>query len=493
MRKGFFLEPGCRCSTSGWASILAFPFHQFWLLLFTPLKNPCEAEAHPGANLQKTLKNPRFLVGGVAGTVIAFPSWLTVSPWRLISCAPTEPTQKRNARTNSSMMPMNRRTSVLLAAGVISLARMVRAEEHVSVSTALTGTTISGFVDTSAQWNFGTGNRNNPAYSFGGDTKADGFNLNVVQVSLAKPQDDSPWAAGYNVDLWFGPDANTLASQASGMPGSDFGVRQAYVALRTPVGNGIDWKAGVFDTIIGYEVLASGNNPNFTRSWGFTVEPTTHTGIQGNYKLNDCVSFCACVANTFGPTINGRAFPTGNGAPASGTLSEAFKTYMGSLALTAPTNWGWAAGSTLSAGVINGYNSSPGDSQTSWYLGGTLATPVAGLKLGAAVDYVDLHHPPAGAGDNLWVIGGYASYQATEKLSFNGRGEYFVTDGGAGLDTKLCEFTLTAQYDLWKNVLSRLEFRWDHSDSGPAFGEDSSGSPNRKNAFMLVANVIYKF
>ena len=30
-------------------------------------------------------------------------------------------------------------------------------------------------------------------------------------------------------------------------------LRQAYIALRTPLGNGIDWKIGVFDTIVGYE------------------------------------------------------------------------------------------------------------------------------------------------------------------------------------------------------------------------------------------------
>lgn len=389
------------------------------------------------------------------------------------------------------MMPLNRRTSVLLAAGIVSLAAVAQADEKNFVTTALTGTTISGFVDTSAQWNFGTGNGNNPAYSFGGPDKADGFNLNVIQLSLSQPLDESPWAAGYNVDLWFGPDANTLGSVSSGMSSGDLAIRQAYVALRTPIGNGIDWKVGVFDTIIGYEVLASANNPNFTRSWGFTVEPTTHTGIQGNYKLNDCVSFCLCVANTFGPTINGRAFATSN--PVSGSKAESYKTYMGSISLTAPKAWGWAAGSTLNAGVINGYNSSLGDNQTSWYLGGTLATPVTGLKFGGSFDYVNFHNQSIGAGDNLWVVGLYADYQATEKLSFHGRGEYFVTDGGSSADTKIYELTLTAQYDLWKNVLSRVELRWDHSDSGKLFGENSSGSPDSKDAVMIVANIVYKF
>ena len=47
--------------------------------------------------------------------------------------------------------------------------------------------------------------------------------------------------------------------------------------------------------------------------------------------------------------------------------------------------------------------------------------------------------------------------------------------------------------DLWKNVISRLEFRWDHEEHGLAFGGTTPGVPNRANAYMLGANVIYKF
>ncbi|MCU0784302.1 MAG: porin [Verrucomicrobia bacterium] len=410
-------------------------------------------------------------------------------------------------------MQTNRRTSALLAAGVLSFAAVAQAEEKANpLLTALTSTTISGYVDTSAQWNFGTGNANNPGYSFGGPSKADGFNLNVVQLSIAKPLDESEWAAGYTVDLWFGPDANTLGSQSINgsrgqlmdpdgtpdtgdeyfsAPGADFAIRQAYVALRTPIGNGIDWKVGVFDTVIGYEVLASPNNPNFTRSWGFTIEPTTHTGVLGAYKVNDVIALTAGVADTVGPVINERAH--GPNLTLASPKAESYKTYLGSIALTAPASWGWAAGSTLAGGVVNGFSSSLGDNQTSWFVSTTLATPVTGLKIGGAFDYLDLHNQPAGNGDNLWVAGLYASYQATDKLSFHGRGEYFVTDGGADPDTKIWGATLTAQYDLWKNVVSRLECRWDHSASGDLFGENSSGDADSKDAVMLAANIIYKF
>src|SRR5262245_34999220 len=118
------------------------------------------------------------------------------------------------------------------------------------------------------QSNFGTGNANPPPVKFH-NGKQYWLNLDVAQTPLSKPHDESEWAAGYRVDLWFGADANTLntASLNGGSqtfyPNRDFAIRQAYVALRTPLGNGLDWKIGVFDSIIGYESVAAPSNPNY--------------------------------------------------------------------------------------------------------------------------------------------------------------------------------------------------------------------------------------
>src|SRR3989442_13113046 len=108
-------------------------------------------------------------------------------------------------------MKLNKWTIGLAAVGVVSLASAVKAEEKAvsSVATALSSTTLSGYVDTSAQWNFGTGNARLPEYKFGGASKADGFNLDVIQLRIEKPLDETERAAGYRVDLWAGPDANT--------------------------------------------------------------------------------------------------------------------------------------------------------------------------------------------------------------------------------------------------------------------------------------------
>jgi hypothetical protein len=145
---------------------------------------------------------------------------------------------------------------------------------------------------------------------------------------------------------------------------------------------------------------------------------------------------------------------------------------------------------TSSAGV--------GDNETSYYAGGTVNTPVTGLKAGFAFDYLDVHD----AKGETWAVGGYLAFQATEKLSFYGRAEY-VRDRGtqkffAPAPERFMEVTATAQYDLWKNVMSRVELRWDHSLSGHGvWGAPSSSESGslgtQDNAWMLAANIIYKF
>lgn len=418
-------------------------------------------------------------------------------------------------------MKFDKWTVALVTVGVVSLASAARAEEKANtVQTALSSTTISGYVDTSAEWNLGTGNANLPPYKFGGPSKADGFNLDVVQLRIEKPLDESEWAAGYRVDLWFGPDANVLNTQSllSGGP-NDFAIRQAYLALRTPVGNGIDWKVGVFDSIIGYESVEAPNNPNFTRSYGHSIEPQTHTGVLASYRFCDMFSASVGVADTWDPIINDRA------SDPFGPKAESYKTWMGSFAVTAPDSLGFLAGSTLYAGIVSGfspktYTDTVGNTfqedQTSYYVGATIATPVTGLRLGAAFDLLEVNASsvsPASHGET-WSVAGYASFQATEKLSFHGRAEYLRDRGGQKFFTttdvagdtiatapdSVLALTGTVQYDLWKNVLSRLEVRWDHALNGPdvwggtvpnAIGGPGTG--NQKNEVVIAGNLIYKF
>jgi Putative beta-barrel porin-2, OmpL-like. bbp2 len=434
-------------------------------------------------------------------------------------------------------MKINQWTLGLAAVGVVSAGAIAQADEKPSsVLTAVASTTLSGYVNTSIHWDPGTGNAHVPNYAFNTPGKADGFNLDVIKISLSKALDESEWAAGYGVDLIYGPDANFFGTTPiGGIAATDFAIKQAYVSLRTPIGNGIDWKVGVWDSIIGYEVFDSGANPNYTRSYGYSLEPTTHTGVQGTYKVFDWLSVQAGVANTTGPVIGGETInPTGvAGAPqipvgrANPPKAESYKTYTASLSLTAPTNWAWASGSTLYAAVINGWNGGTtvaGD-QVNFYAGATINTPVTGLKTGIAYDYVGVAEQQAYTGigpvHGAWADAAslYASYQATEKMIINGRAEYFW-QYGAGLNgagnlplatpSQVMALTGTVQYDLWKNVLSRLEVRWDHQADGtghfyggqlvPAGGGLNAGVPApggtpgaKRNAYLIALNLIYNF
>jgi Putative beta-barrel porin-2, OmpL-like. bbp2 len=391
-------------------------------------------------------------------------------------------------------MKFNKWTLGLAAVGAVSLTSVAQAEEKVNVlQTAMTSTTISGYVDTSIQFN-GGGTDFLPGYSFGGPSKANGFNLNVVQLSIAKALDEGEWASGYRADLWFGPDANFLNTASVGFTAQDVAIRQAYVALRTPVGNGIDWKIGVMDGIIGYETTTSGGNPNMTRSYGYTIEPTTQTGLLGTYRFCDAISASFGIANEVGPTINERAVP------------PSWKAYTGSVALTAPSDWGWLAGSTLYSGFISGFDDTASGARNNYYLGATVATPVAGLKAGAAIDYAHIRGGSTASSvvsgasspevNNQYGYALYASYQATEKMSLHGRAEWYrqqgqstAADPNPGANNNVTALTGTIQYDLWQNVLSRLEARWDQS-SGAAYGD---AGDLQHNAFMIAANVIYNF
>ena len=172
-------------------------------------------------------------------------------------------------------MKYNRRTLALAAAGLVTLPSLLQAEEKPSpVLTALSATTLSGYVDTSLHWNPGTGNANPAPYAFNAG-KQDGFNVNSVVLEIQKPLDESQWAAGYTAMLMFGPDAPGVTGA-----GGEF-VREAHVDLRVPIGNGVQFQVGRFGNIIGYESTTSPSNPNYTHSYAWSIQPTEHTGKIG--------------------------------------------------------------------------------------------------------------------------------------------------------------------------------------------------------------------
>ena len=406
-------------------------------------------------------------------------------------------------------MKMNKWTLGLAAVGLVSLTPGLRAADTaaapVPLMTALSATTISGYVDTSAVWNPGTGNANPAPYAFNAG-KQDGFNVDMVDIKITKVLDEGQWAAGYTAELNVGPNAAVAL-------GGFAPIRQAYIELRAPLGNGLDLKVGQWDNILGFEGTDSYANLNWSRSYGYTIEPTEHIGVLAEYVFNPSVDLKVGVANELS-TFNR------NGSGGGGAAIESKKALVSLLTLTAPDSWGSLKGSALYAGLDYG----PGNNfnnftagghvvdKTHLYIGAVVTTPVTGLKFGAAWDSVNNSDLNAFAVEGYAsTLAAYVSYHPTDsKLTINGRAEYvhgsafdapflpnnaaYVFANGLPQEAKVMALTGTVQYDLWANVISRLEVRWDTSaDGSPHFGGTAIGTPTKNNELMVAANIIYKF
>lgn len=391
-------------------------------------------------------------------------------------------------------MKFNKWTVALAATGVVSLASAVQADESHPVNTALSSTTLSGYVDTSAIWNFGSGNQVANRFANTGADRQDGFNVNTVKLQLEKPIDEGTWSAGYKFETMFGPDANVMPGALT----SGVAIKQAYAALRAPIGNGIDFKVGQFDPIVGYEVTDSYANPNFSRSLGFNnLEPFGHTGILASYQVNDIIGVSGGVANgdsgfgLNGGSLTANGFTSGqSGSSFRGLLAESARVYMGSVVVKAPESTGWLAGSSLYVGAVNGDANGAKNDPTLLYVGVSLATPIKELSIGASADL--LFNAGVGGQSYANAYAFYTGYQITEKLKANNRFEYATSGYGAFLpgraEDKMIGETFTLDYALWANVLTRGEFRWDRSVDGGANPFDG-----QKNDLSLTASVVYKF
>jgi hypothetical protein len=378
-------------------------------------------------------------------------------------------------------MKFNKWTVGLAAVGAVSMASAVRADEAKMsvVNTALSSTTLSGYVDVGLTYATGDQTANSSGVA-GTAGVIDRFSLNDVDITLDKPLDATAWSAGYHVEL------NT-GQQAVGWGGANSAaaIRQGYITLNTPLGNGLTWKAGIQDDVIGYEGNTDGANPNYTRSYGYFVEPTTLLGLLGTYQ------FCSAVSATVGVA---NVIPTSHFFSAASDFA-----YVGSLSLTAPDSWGFLKGGTASFGMVGNFDNG---GVVNYYAGVTIPTPLNALKVGAAVDFVSLankHHSGGLNGDSGQVFGVYTTFAATDKLSFNARAEYFnlanlatfygVTPYAGNADSGF-EVTTTVAYNLWANVTSRAEFRWDRSEHGQPFGTNNT---SYQNSFLISMNLIYTF
>ena len=348
-------------------------------------------------------------------------------------------------------MNVNKWTVGLAAAGLVSLASVAQAQEaKETVKTLVASTTVSGYISTSAVWAAGNNNYA-PAHH---DSRNGGVALDVVSLTFASAKGDGEWASGYKVQAWLGPDASTLGTSTG-----DVQIKNAYIDLRAPLGSGLGIKIGVFDLPFGMEGSDRTGNAHYTHSSGYGLEPTQLTGIQLDYKVSDAISATAGLANSTSTTINSQGFAAGNRP-----------SYFAALTFKAPDSLGFLKGTEVTTGYINGQSSTVAAETSNIYVGIALPTFVTNLKLGVALDVrVD-----NGLNSDDNVVGVYAAYKVSDKLSANVRVEVGDVSGA-----EIQNYTATLRYSLWANVLSQVEWHY-----GRRVSTDNNA---------LIANLIYSF
>ncbi|HEY6952702.1 MAG TPA: porin [Bacteroidota bacterium] len=156
---------------------------------------------------------------------------------------------------------------------------------------------VSGFVDAYYSENVAQPtSRTNRLRNF--DISENQFNLSLVEVVFQKKAEP----VGFRLDLDYGT-ANDVVQQ--GVTGTASLLQQAYLTVVIPLGNGLTVDAGKFVTHMGYEVMESKDNANYSRSLLFAwAIPYYHTGMRITYTFSHILSATFHIVNGWNSGID---------------------------------------------------------------------------------------------------------------------------------------------------------------------------------------------
>jgi len=320
-----------------------------------------------------------------------------------------------------------------------------------------------------------------------------GYTFNMAEFKISKdPSDAYPF--GFGLSITGGQDArkNHVLGMFRGdddvFPYRDtvpIDILEAYASYKFPLGEGLTLKAGKFASLLGYEVIESPNNLNFSRSFLFSFAvPLTHVGALLSYQFGNVFQVTA------GPVVGWDVARDNN----SGMSVMGQFVFTPAKAYTFGFNW-----ITGPEQTGNSHNPRTVLDWTFTYSG------IDKLTLGANVDYGWEKKEPtlvaAGLSNTTakwWGVAGYAAYDWTEALRTAVRAEYFEDVDSArtlarapGLSTKLWETTATVQYKVWKGLVARVEYRHDQANE-KAFKTKLFG-PTSKAQDTLSLDLFYLF
>ena len=329
---------------------------------------------------------------------------------------------------------------------------------------------ISGFVDTYYSFNF-----NRPDSNLNGVSNFDfyhnAFSISMAEIVFSKAADP----VGFRIDLDFGTTTDFVHCGVVSCPGGATeepykNIQQAYVTWATPIGLTLDM--GKFVTHMGFEVIESKDNWNYTRGLLFCCAiPYYHAGLRANYAISDMLFINGYVLNGWNNVVENN-----NGKTLGAQIG-----IVPIKPVTLLLNW---VGPERSTAV--GFD----DRQVY----DAIAIFNASDTLSFAANYDYGTQDPIGGGDSMkWS--GIAAYA---RLGFDPyalavRVESVTDDDGVmfgTVDNSVQEVTLTGEVKVSNSLLVRAEVRHDKADKD--IFEDEGGAVTDTQT-RAVLGVVYSF
>jgi hypothetical protein len=318
---------------------------------------------------------------------------------------------------------------------------------------------FSGLIDGYYSFNF-----NHPASGFNQlynfNVRSNEFSLNMAKLSLSH----AAGPVGFQVDFGFGRSFDII-SAGEKAPQIFRYLEQAYISLKPPTGKGFQVDFGKFVTSDGAEVIESSANWNYSRSLLFSwAIPYYHFGVRATFPVGKHFTAGVMLVNGWNNVEDNNS---GKTLMFTGTYTAKKFAWTNNFH-TGPEKPG------ANKGFRNLYDTT------------LLLTPTAKWNAYLNFDYGSDRN--IGPGSQVWYGAAVAAhYQATPKISFTPRVEWFNDRDGfataTGVQQQIKEATFTGEYKFPEGLLARLEYRHDWSNQ-PFFQRGSSLGCDCAPAYM---------
>jgi hypothetical protein len=242
-------------------------------------------------------------------------------------------------------------------------------------------------------------------------------------------------------------------------------------------------KVGKFVTLLGYEVIESPSNLNYSRGYLFSLAiPFTTTGALASYSFTDWLSAQAGVVLGWDRSNLENSGPSGTGQIAATPVKDL----------------------PIALNFIVGPEKSGDKNPIRWVVDLTASyTGIKDLTLGLNWDYgwqandVFLSSQGLGNQSSQWYgIAAYAAYNFFKDFQIALRQEWLKDVDGTRTATvggvTLFSTTATLQYNIWKGLYTRGEYRHDNADQ-LVFGCGPTSGCKNKSQDTLSVSLYYKF